>query len=81
MIRQRASYTANDTFPMGDYSANTPGGIRKYPYTTDMKIDPETYGCIPQNPKRNKNEKGQRERGREVGRVITKEREERGEER
>jgi extracellular elastinolytic metalloproteinase len=31
---------------MADYSANAPNGIRMYPYTTDMKIDPETYGYI-----------------------------------
>jgi len=48
VIRQRASYNRNDTFPMGDYSANVPGGIRKYPYTTDMKIDPETYAYVNQ---------------------------------
>jgi len=46
VIRQRASYNKYTVFPMGDYSANKTGGIRKYPYTTDMKIDPETYAFI-----------------------------------
>lgn len=31
---------------MGAYSSNDPRGIRRYPYTTDMIIDPETYECI-----------------------------------
>ncbi len=33
-------------WPMGAYSSNDPRGIRRYPYTTDMIIDPETYECI-----------------------------------
>jgi len=46
VLRQRAYYTRDDVFPMGAYSANDPTGIRNYPYTTNMKIDPETYGFI-----------------------------------
>lgn len=46
VIRQRATYVATQPFPMGAYSANNPGGIRRYPYSTDFKIDPETYGFI-----------------------------------
>jgi len=46
VIRQRSSYTQNQAFPMGAYSANNPAGIRRYPYSTDFKIDPETYGYL-----------------------------------
>jgi len=46
VLRQRPYYTRDDVFPMGAYSANNPKGIRYYPYTTNMKIDPETYGFL-----------------------------------
>jgi len=46
VIRQRQSYTREDVFPMGNYDMNNTIGIRKYPYTTNMTIDPETYGYI-----------------------------------
>jgi len=45
-LRQRATYKAADLFPMGAYSANNPNGIRKFPYTTDITVDPETYGYV-----------------------------------
>jgi len=46
VIRQRKSYDRDDVFPMGAYSANNPIGIRRFPYSTDFKINPETYGFI-----------------------------------
>jgi len=46
MLRQRPSYSRADLFPMAPYSANTVVGIRKFPYTTNMNINPETYDYI-----------------------------------
>lgn len=46
VLRQRPTYNRLTVFPMGDYASNKPNGIRRYPYTTDMKIDPETYAFI-----------------------------------
>jgi len=46
VIRQRSTYTRDDAFPMGAYSFNDPAGIRYFPYSTNFKIDPETYGYI-----------------------------------
>jgi extracellular elastinolytic metalloproteinase len=46
VIRQNEKYVRESQFMMGDYSANNPLGIRKFPYTTNMTVDPETYGYI-----------------------------------
>jgi len=46
LIRQRSTYNRYDVFPMAPYTYNNPNGIRRYPYTTNMTIDPETYGYI-----------------------------------
>jgi len=47
MLRQRAGYVSTDQFVMGDYDNNNAGvGIRKFPYTTDMSVNPETYSYI-----------------------------------
>jgi len=47
LFRQRAEYTSTKQFVMGDYDNNNAGvGIRKYPYTTDMSVNPEDYGYI-----------------------------------
>jgi extracellular elastinolytic metalloproteinase len=47
ILRQRGTYDREMSFAMGPYSANKPGlGIRKYPYTTDMATNPETYGYV-----------------------------------
>jgi len=43
-FRQRSTYTRDDVFPMALYS--NLAGIRKFPYTTDMSINPETYSYI-----------------------------------
>eukprot|EP00002_Diphylleia_rotans_P030224 TRINITY_DN619_c0_g1_i1.p2 TRINITY_DN619_c0_g1~~TRINITY_DN619_c0_g1_i1.p2 ORF type:complete len:510 (+),score=84.95 TRINITY_DN619_c0_g1_i1:49-1578(+) len=39
MFKQRSYNSRNDVFPMGDYVY--PGGIRYYPYTSDMRINPQ----------------------------------------
>jgi len=46
MLRQRAEYTPLTRFPMGAYDNNNLVGIRRYVYTTDMTVNPETYGFI-----------------------------------
>jgi len=45
-LRQRATYNRDMTFAMGPYSANNPVGIRKFVYTTNMNVNPETYAYI-----------------------------------
>jgi len=45
-LRQRASYNREMAFGMGPYSANNPKGIRKFPYTTDLATNPETYAYV-----------------------------------
>jgi len=43
-LQQQASFPTNIAFPMGDYVVS--GGIRIYPYSYDMDINPATYGFI-----------------------------------
>jgi len=43
-LRQRPEYVRTDVFPMAPYSNLV--GIRKFPYTTVMSINPETYSYI-----------------------------------
>jgi len=43
-LRQHPTYTRYDIFPMAPYSNLV--GIRKFPYTTDMSTNPETYSYI-----------------------------------
>eukprot|EP00004_Rigifila_ramosa_P011859 TRINITY_DN2540_c0_g1_i1.p2 TRINITY_DN2540_c0_g1~~TRINITY_DN2540_c0_g1_i1.p2 ORF type:complete len:616 (+),score=132.78 TRINITY_DN2540_c0_g1_i1:9-1856(+) len=43
-LLQKPQYTSETVFPMGDYVY--PGGIRYFPYTTNMEINPQTYGFI-----------------------------------
>jgi len=43
-LRQRSTYKRDDSFFMADYS--NLAGIRKYPYTTLMNVNPETYAYI-----------------------------------
>lgn len=33
-------------FTLGSYVTNTPGGIRSYPYSTNMDTNPLTYGSL-----------------------------------
>jgi len=46
VIRQRPEYVRPDVWPMAPYDLNDPFGIRNYPYTTQMNINPETYNYI-----------------------------------
>jgi len=43
-LRQRQDYNRFDEFPMAPYDNVV--GIRRYPYTTDMSVNPETYNYI-----------------------------------
>jgi len=42
-FRQRRTYRPEDIFPMATYSNNNGAGIRKFPYTTLLSVNPETY--------------------------------------
>ncbi|KAJ2548906.1 hypothetical protein EV175_004648, partial [Coemansia sp. RSA 1933] len=44
IIRLSANNSRTDDIPMGEYSAAR--GIRKYPYSTSMKVNPSTYGIM-----------------------------------
>jgi len=48
LLRQRPEYTGEMPFGMGPYSANSKFGIRKFPYTTDISVNPETYAYVNQ---------------------------------
>ncbi|KAJ1340782.1 hypothetical protein BSLG_010738, partial [Batrachochytrium salamandrivorans] len=45
-MSQESSDTATTSIPMGTYVVNIPEGIRSHPYTTDMKVNPLTYGDL-----------------------------------
>jgi extracellular elastinolytic metalloproteinase len=47
-FEQSASTTPASRFPMGSYAANS-GGIRPYPYTTEMSVNPQTYAYVNRN--------------------------------
>ncbi|KAH6592014.1 hypothetical protein BASA50_008297 [Batrachochytrium salamandrivorans] len=42
----KSSDTATTGIVLGAYVKNNPKGIRTYPYTTDMKVNPLTYGHL-----------------------------------
>jgi len=44
MLLQKEEFKSTDAFPMGDYVAE--GGIRIYPYSYDMEINPATFGYL-----------------------------------
>ncbi|KAI7824553.1 Fungalysin metallopeptidase-domain-containing protein [Kickxella alabastrina] len=44
IIRLTANSSRSDDIPMGEYSAAR--GIRKFPYSTDLKTNPSTYGIL-----------------------------------
>ena len=46
LLRMRDSYDRFTQFAMGNYSMNNKRGVRKYVYTSDMKINPDTYASI-----------------------------------
>lgn len=43
MLTQRPADAANDAIPIGTYVLGDPNGIRTYPYSVDMTIDPHTW--------------------------------------
>ncbi|KAH9273365.1 hypothetical protein BASA83_004367 [Batrachochytrium salamandrivorans] len=45
-VLAKKSDTATTSIPMGTYVAGKPAGIRSNPYTTDMKVNPWTYGDL-----------------------------------
>jgi len=45
-IRQRPEYNRNDIFGLATYDIDDDWGIRNYPYTSQMNINPETYNYI-----------------------------------
>ncbi|KAG0235758.1 Fungalysin/Thermolysin Extracellular metalloproteinase 5 [Actinomortierella wolfii] len=47
MFRQNETHTYESEFPMGAYSAGG-SGIRRYPYSTSMKTNPETFKVMDQ---------------------------------
>ncbi len=47
MFTQKPSDAKMDSYPVGTYvlgESSTGGGIRRYPYSFDMRVDPLTYG-------------------------------------
>lgn len=42
-IRLRPNDTRSTDYPMGDWVANNPAGIRAYPYSTSLTTNPHTY--------------------------------------
>ncbi|KAH6592033.1 hypothetical protein BASA50_008316 [Batrachochytrium salamandrivorans] len=46
IVLAKSSDTATTSIPMGTYVVNIPEGIRSHPYTTDMKVNPLTYGDL-----------------------------------
>ncbi|KAH9273371.1 hypothetical protein BASA83_004373 [Batrachochytrium salamandrivorans] len=45
-VLAKKSDTATTSIPMGTYVEDKPGGTRSHPYTTDMKVNPLTYGDL-----------------------------------
>ena len=43
MLTQRPTDAPNDAYPIGTYSFDDPVGVRSYPYSFDMAIDPLTW--------------------------------------
>jgi extracellular elastinolytic metalloproteinase len=42
-IRLKPTDTRNTSYPMGVWASGKPGGIRLYPYSTSLTINPHTY--------------------------------------
>jgi len=47
-FQMKQTAKGSDAFPMGAY-ANFGKGIRAFPYSTDFKVDPQTFGYLNQN--------------------------------
>ncbi|WEW61510.1 Extracellular metalloproteinase 9 [Emydomyces testavorans] len=43
LIRLKRGDTRSKDYTMGDWSANRPGGIRQYPYSTNLRTNPLVY--------------------------------------
>jgi len=43
---RRATDTRDMTVTLGSYVTNTAGGIRRFPYSTDMKVNPDTFSIV-----------------------------------
>ncbi|RUS18612.1 hypothetical protein BC937DRAFT_88549 [Endogone sp. FLAS-F59071] len=48
VIAMQPGDTREKIADVGSWAANQEGGIRKYPYSTNMEINPETYGMMNQ---------------------------------
>ncbi|KAJ1340000.1 hypothetical protein BSLG_010798 [Batrachochytrium salamandrivorans] len=46
IVLAKSSDTATTQIPIGAYSENNPAGFRLHPYTTDMQVNPLTYGDL-----------------------------------
>jgi len=46
VLRQRPTYDRSILFAMGAYDVDDDYGIRNYPYTTNLNVNPETYEYI-----------------------------------
>jgi ELWxxDGT repeat protein len=45
MLTQKATDAKTDSYPVGSYVTNDSGGIRRYPYSFQMSVNPLTYGA------------------------------------
>jgi extracellular elastinolytic metalloproteinase len=45
-IRLKPDDTRETDYPMGAWVDNNPGGIRLYPYSTSLDVNPLTYGAV-----------------------------------
>ncbi|KAK2595269.1 hypothetical protein QQS21_006984 [Conoideocrella luteorostrata] len=45
-IRIKSTDTRNVDYTVGSWVSNKPGGIRQYPYSTNMQTNPMTYGTV-----------------------------------
>jgi len=46
VLRQRETYTRQNSWAMGNYATHDNKGVRKYRYSTDMNINPSVYSFI-----------------------------------
>ncbi|KAH6563925.1 hypothetical protein BASA60_010513 [Batrachochytrium salamandrivorans] len=46
IVLAKKSDTATTQIPIGAYAENNAAGSRSHPYTTDMKVNPLTYGSL-----------------------------------
>jgi hypothetical protein len=46
ILLQKPTYTRDSKITMGAYVLGNTVGVRKYPYSSDLSVDPETYGYL-----------------------------------